>query len=43
MITALIWIVVGVIAKTLLPFPSFDDRVRAAWSWAYDKVMSWLR
>lgn len=29
---------IGAIAKTLLPMPALDDRVRAAWRWAWSKV-----
>lgn len=28
----------GVIAKTLLPWPWADDKVRAAWRWAWSKI-----
>lgn len=29
---------IGAVAKTLLPVPAFDDRVRAAWRWAWSKI-----
>lgn len=38
MIWLLIGIAIGAVAKTLLPWPWADDRVRAAWNWAWSKV-----
>lgn len=38
MTTLLIGAALGALAKTLLPIPAFDDRVRAAWRWAWSKV-----
>jgi hypothetical protein len=38
MTTFLIGAAIGVIAKTLLPWPWADDKIRAAWRWAWSKV-----
>lgn len=38
MTTLLIGAAVGAIAKTLLPMPALDDRVRAAWRWVWNKI-----
>lgn len=38
MTTIVITAVLSVIAKTLLPMPPIDDRVRAVWAWAWKKV-----
>jgi hypothetical protein len=34
----IIGLVVGVVAKTLLPWPWADDKTRAAWRWLETKV-----
>jgi hypothetical protein len=34
----LFWGVVFTIANRLLPFPPVDDRIRAAWAWAWKKL-----
>lgn len=35
----LLGVALGAIAKTLLPIPAFDDRVRAAWRWLWSKAV----
>lgn len=29
---------IGAVAKTLLPWPALDDKIRAGWRWAWTKV-----
>ncbi len=38
MTTLIIGAAIGAVAKTLLPIPAFDDRVRAAWRWVIGKI-----
>lgn len=38
MTTFLIAAALGAFIKTLIPLPAFDDRVRAAWRWAWSKI-----
>ncbi len=38
MTTFIIAAAIGAIVKTLLPWPAMDDRVRAAWRWAWSKI-----
>lgn len=36
--TFIFWILVGAVAKTLLPWPILDDKVRALWVKLWGKI-----
>lgn len=38
----IIWAAVGAFAKTLLPLPPLDDKVREGWKWAWDHTVGKL-